>query len=141
MVSSKLALVLMLTAGGAMGRSSSSFRRLDRRQGFGNNGADPLNHPAAPGGGGGGGGGGGFGNNGADPLNHPAGPGSQLVAASAGGQQHWSTDVSGMTGAELKKNLPSGFFLGSSVDNPDLKDPLVAPLVKYMPWVTPGNSL
>lgn len=137
MVSSKLAFALMLTAGGVMGRVPNSSQRLDRlvrRQGFGNGGADPLNHPAAPGPGG-------FGNGGADPLNHPAAAGSVVVSASAAGQMHWSTDVSSVTGEDLVKTLPSGFFLGCEVDNGDLKDPIVAPLAKYMPWVTPGNSL
>ncbi|SPO29699.1 related to endo-1,4-beta-xylanase b [Ustilago trichophora] len=125
MVSSKLALVLMLTAGGVMGRSSDNLRRLDRRQ-----------QP------GGGGGGGGFGNGGADPLLHPANPGGGAsVSATSGAQHHWATDASGMTGAELKENLPPGFFLGTSVDNPDIKDPIVTSLVKYLPWVTPGNAL
>ncbi|EST07258.1 Glycoside hydrolase, family 10 [Kalmanozyma brasiliensis GHG001] len=144
MVSSKLALVLVLTAGGVMSRSSQNFRRLDRLDrrrgppgGYGAGGTDPLTHPAAPGGGAGG-----FGNGGTDPLTHPAGAGSgPPVSASSGGQMHWATDASGMTGAELQKHLPSGFFLGSAIDNPDLKDPKVAPLIKYLPYWTPGNSL
>ncbi len=54
---------------------------------------------------------------------------------------HWSTDASGMTGAEMLQNMPPGFFIGTSVDNPDLKDAAAVSLVKYMPYVTPGNSL
>ncbi|KAJ1042512.1 hypothetical protein NDA10_008034 [Ustilago hordei] len=131
MLSSKLALILMLTAGGDVDSSSSDIRppdRLSRRDGgqpggkpggFGAGGADPLIHPAAPGGGSGGG----------------------STATSKGGQMHWATDASGMTGAELAKVVPHDFFIGSSVDNGDLKDPLVAPLTKYFPYVTPANSL
>ncbi|SOV01682.1 related to endo-1,4-beta-xylanase b [Ustilago sp. UG-2017a] len=151
MVSSKLALVLMLTAGGVMGRSSSNIRRLDRLSrrdggqpgGFHAGVVDPLSHPTAPGGGSGGGSGGGFGNGGMDPLTHPASTGSApgTMATSKGGQMHWATDASGMTGAELAKVVPHDFFIGSSVDNGDLKDPLVAPLTKYFPYVTPANSL
>lgn len=152
MVSSKLALVLMLTAGGVVGRSANNIQRLDRLSrrggapggqpggqpgGFGNGGTDPLTHPAAPGAGSGG-----FGNGGTDPLSHPA-PSSlgDSLSASKGGQMHWATDASGFTGGEMLKNLPKGFFIGTAIDNPDLNDPLVAPIIKNFGYVTPGNSL
>ncbi|KAJ1022293.1 hypothetical protein NDA13_005204 [Ustilago tritici] len=141
----------MLTAGGVMGRSSSNIRRQDRLSrpeggqpggqpgSFGAGGTDPLKHPAATGGGSGGD----FGNGGMDPLTHPASPGGapDTIATSKGGQMHWATDASGMTVAELAKVVPHDFFIGTGFDNGDLKDPLVAPLTKYLPYVTPGNSL
>jgi GH35 family endo-1,4-beta-xylanase len=147
MVGTKLALLLMLTAGGAMGRSSN-VQRLDRASLVrrDNNDRTPGGTPFGPGGAGGQGG-----NNDRAPGGTPFGPGgsgaggapvqASLAAAAPGGQQHWATDASGMKGDELVKNLPEGFFVGSAIDNPDLKDPLAAPLLKNMPYVTPGNSL
>lgn len=147
MVGTKLALLLMLTAGGALGKASN-MQRLDRASLVrrDNNDRTPGGTPFGPGGAGSQ-----AGNNDRAPGGTPFGPGgsgaggppmqASLAAAAPGGQKHWATDASGMKGDELVKNLPEGFFVGSAIDNPDLKDPLAAPLLKYMPYVTPGNSL
>ncbi|SNX83184.1 uncharacterized protein MEPE_01890 [Melanopsichium pennsylvanicum] len=43
---------------------------------------------------------------------------------------HWATDASGMTGVELQQYLPPGFFLGTSVNNTNLKDPKTSQLAQ-----------
>lgn len=81
-------------------------------------------------------------NDGADPLRFAAanshGPPS---AAPSAGQTHYATDVSGFTGGEMLKHCPKDFFIGTAIDNPELKFPELATVAKEFSWYTPGNSL